>query len=183
MEKRLLSSVCALLLSTSVNAGLVGDTVTLSEHFPQVGDIVESRTAVVGAGVEFEWPFIFDMDVGQSSIDIFFKSVSFADVPDEPPNFVGFFLSGLNDSSGNPLIGIENFSTDSGWIPNIVLGSDSIGFNFDNAVFSNNFVHLDLVFGPSSQVPEPATLGLLTAGMAGIVWSSMRRRARPTAVA
>ena len=172
---RLLTAALCASLSFAANATLIGDTVHIAQNYPVIGNEHFPTNAVVGGGVEFNWPNVYSVNVGASSIDILFGNVSFVDIPAGGNNHNGPIIGGLNDSSGNPLFGYGGFLTNSMFAAaNIIFGNDYIGFNLDGMNFqAGQSIHVDLDFGQA--VPEPGTLALLGLGLFGIA-ARMRRR-------
>lgn len=176
--KRVLSALVLAGVATAVNATLVGDTVQIAQNYPTIGAEFYSTGSVVGNNVEFVWPSVLSIDVGASAIDISFSNIGFVDVPAGGINHNGPIIAGLNDSSGNSLLGFTDFATNSGFSSsNIIFGSDYIGFNLDGLWFSSGqYIHVDLNFAPQSAVSEPASIALFGIALLGLAASRRLRR-------
>ena len=176
--KRVLSALVLAGAATAANATLVADTVHISQNFPTIGAEFYSTSTVVGDSVEFDWPKVLSINIGASAIDISFSNIGFIDVPAGGINHNGPIIAGLNDSSGNSLLGFENFSTNTSFSSsNIIFGSDYIGFNLDDLSFSSGqFIHVDLNFAPQSAVSEPGSIALFGLGLLGLAASRRLRR-------
>jgi hypothetical protein len=173
--KKILFSLLLACAAAGANASLIGDPVHFAQNYPTVGDEHAVADAVVGPGIEFAWYGIYSIDLSASAIDIVFGPVVFIDLPSGGNYHNGPIISGLNDSSGNPLRGFSGFSTDSLLsMSNIIFGKDFIGFNLEGIQFrQDQRLHVDLDFGVANAVPEPATLAMFALGLPGI---AARRR-------
>lgn len=175
--KKILLSLLLFCSFTSANASLLGDTVHIAQNYPVLGSEFFPVDAVVGAGNEFVWPGVVSIDVGASTIDIVFGSVSFVPIPSGPQDQNGPIISGLNDSSGAPLLGFQDFFTNTEFTADrIFFSNDTIGFNFGGLNFiSGQTLHVALNFGnQQADVPEPGMLAMLGIGLIGLI--SVRRR-------
>lgn len=176
--KRVLSALALACAATGAQATLVGDSVHIAQNYPKIGAEFYPTNVVVGGDVEFVWPSVLSLDIGAAAIDIRFSQIGFVDVPAGGLNHNGPIVSGLNDSSGMPLLGFSDFATNSAFqASNIIFGSDYIGFNLDGLSFTNGqFIHVGLNFGPSSTVPVPGTLALFGLALVGL---AVAHRMRP----
>ncbi|MCU7844085.1 MAG: PEP-CTERM sorting domain-containing protein [Candidatus Thiodiazotropha sp. (ex Monitilora ramsayi)] len=172
MKKVVFLLIC--LFAASANATLIGDTVHIAQNYPVLGSEHYPTDVTIGAGLEFDW--VYDIDISADAIDIVLNG-GFVNVPDALPSFNGPVISGLDDSSGNPLIGFSNFSTTiSGFLASDIhiFDNNTIGFNLDGLSGYNATLHVDLDFG-STSVPEPASIALLGLGLIGIGYSKKRK--------
>lgn len=176
--KRVLSALVLAGATTAANATLVGDTVHIAQNYPTIGAEFYATNTVVGNNVEFVWPSVLSIDIGASAIDIVFRSIGFVDVAAGGINHNGPIIAGLNDSSGNSLVGFTDFATNSNFSSsNIIFGNDFIGFNLDGLSFSNGqYIHVDLNFAPGNAVSEPGSVALFGLGLLGLAASRRLRR-------
>ena len=162
------------LCSTQAHAGLIGSTATFEYRFPGPGDVfggegMETRTAVVGDGVEFT------VD-GRYSIDIQDDRIVY--------NIISTNWNPVVEHNGPRIVfaGIEldfaalNIAATSNGGNGLVFTWASSYVDLDWKNFSGTNVVVD-VTAASNDVPEPASLALLAAGLAGA--GAARRRKRP----
>lgn len=168
--KKILALLTIAAACGSANATLIGDTVHIAQNYPVMGSEHFAMDAVVGTGVEFSpagW--VYTVDVGVKSVRIDFTNASFN--PVAPGGQNGPVIRGLNDSSGQDLIGYSNFSTSvTGFTADrILFGTDYIAFNMASlSPGMQSFIQLDLDFAQvpvTNDVPEPAGLALFAAGL------------------
>lgn len=172
----------AFLLSvSSANAGLLGDAVTIQRL--QGGSVFKTVDTTVGAGAEYVDNFVtIDILDNKVSID-FFGNISFGDIIYE--------ISGLDfsDAPGAAVdilgvdftqifvgaIGPTPYSADRITADDDLLRIDLRNTRTGSTAFLNIAVGPD---APATQVPEPGTLTLLGAGLAGLI-ALRRRGAKP----
>lgn len=89
------------------------------------------------------------------------------------------FLAGFSDSSGNGGVETRTFDLDSSFFPSLALGNASLngsylsqGNSSEGGSFQVDFLQLDIV--TDAAVPEPATFGLIGAGLGAL--GLLRRR-------
>ena len=187
MLKRFVLAATAALLSFgmagTVQASLIGQTVTCSDSGTVLDTRCDAPTAIVGAGAEFE---IFSELLGSSiwSIDLGAESITMAYAGS------GSTTSGLNaqvtlgdlfwsDDPGATIVGIANFMA----VGVLGVTESDITVNDNSIVIAylprqwatGNFISFDLVTAPGLQLPEPATLALFGFGLMGLGFAVRRR--------
>jgi hypothetical protein len=173
--------VISISATSLANATLLGDTVHIAQNWPVLGEEYDAVNVMVGSGIDHAWPYdIITFDISDHAIDLTFGEIGFGGDEESPIEFNGPVISNLNDSSGYPLIGLANFTTNSdASFSRLVWGQDFVGFNFSGLSFSSGeWLHIDLSFGPSQSVPEPPAVLLLAAAMLGIGGWRLRYRTK-----
>jgi hypothetical protein len=181
-------------VTNPARADFIGDTVTITADSSFSGD-PQTIDVIVADGAELPAGFGTSAGLGfQTGIDILADAVqidivSFMGIAGRP--FQGLRFTSL-DSPGEKIVGFTVQST---------IGGDAGTFLASAVTFGDNFLNIDLQndpavgqsyqrgdqilvtlqFGPTSAVPEPASMAMLGMGGLALVGYARRRKAKATA--
>jgi hypothetical protein len=161
--------LCLLTPSSAAAVILLGETVEVTYHFPDLAtDFAGPTDVIVGAGTElFNFAGYADIDLSDTNILITttraaaingtaFDGLHFFDVFGTIPALTTVLI---NPATSYPGLDASRITFD----------ADNIYINLvDLPALQGDFISIDLVAG-SSAVPEPGTLGLLGAGLATLL--------------
>ncbi len=188
MKKKLLVSMVIMMFSLGMvgmaNATLIGDYVTAQFYYPDSSTPIgggASATVVAGASDTMEMipglPHSTDVNVESDSILIDFVMSGY--FPVGAGGFSGLVVGDLNDSSGDPLIGVTIDTNWGGWDSSrLSFTDDSVAFNWGglSAAANSTYFNVALEFGPGGDpVPEPSTILLMGAGLLGMAGYGRKR--------
>lgn len=194
----------------AAHATLVGDTVTVGHYTPDLvtpmpGAVSPPSTFVVTDGsadlYTFYWsyPFGYRVNVEAGSIQVDFSYIigdgetatwsypvitscmPLVGCTESPGSFNGLAVSGLDDSSGNPLQGVQVATNMAGWnASRLSYGDDYVRFDWQGLSFTRDtYLNATLDFGqatPPAPVPEPGIYALLGLGLGLLGWTGRRRK-------
>jgi len=153
------------LASISANASFINDDAHFAHHWPTVGEENQATDLLIGNSLEYTIPGYYTVDVNEAGIDVsFINNVhNFGDADTANGQFGGFIINGLNDSSGDDISGISNFSAVGEFAEGAIsFGSDWVSLSFDNLHANlGDSIHFDIDLSDSVSVPAPAGSGLM----------------------
>jgi hypothetical protein len=163
------------LACSQAHAGLLGSSATFEYRFPNPGDVyggegLTPQTVVVGAGVEFDTGY-FQIDVQDNKIVYNLANTGWNNtVAHNGPRIT--FTGATIDTAYLDLANTGFFGSGL----EFTWGADYIDLNWKN--YLGNHIEVNLAATAASDVPEPASLGLLAAGLAAVAAARRRKTQR-----
>ncbi|MEZ5351452.1 MAG: VPLPA-CTERM sorting domain-containing protein [Bryobacteraceae bacterium] len=191
MNRNTLALVCLMPVSL-MHAGLVGDTVTVETHFPNLATTTESQNFVVAdPGVEVSCPAAPCANIlviPGATIDFTSNAILFTlnlqsglGTVRDPDDFNGYVFLSLD--LGSPITGIVFNQTGFTGLDSsdVSFTANSVSINLqDTQTGVSASWSIDLITGSrTSPVPEPSAAMLLGAGLGGL--AAVRRFRKPSA--
>jgi hypothetical protein len=169
------AAACVLaLLAAPAQATLIGDTVSVEYHFPDLGTIFESHLTVVQSGAADTVTFTTVGTVGNVNVEDSSVEIEWAPVQFLAASFNGVVITDM-DFFGPPteIMGLNIVTDLPGWNDSRAsFTADSIALNFENLVAFDGFsMSANLLL---KTAPEPASMGLFALGIAGVVLRARR---------
>lgn len=168
------SLLVAGLAASQAHAGLLGSTATFEYRFPTIGEVyygegMAPQTTTVGDGIEFVVPGIYSIDVQDSRIVYSIAAdIEWTNVVEHNGPRISFGGATIDFAALNVLA-----TSNGGEGLEFTWTSSYVDLNWKN--YAGTSIVVDINQAPSD-VPEPASLALLAAGLAGA--GMARRRAR-----
>lgn len=173
-------SVAAIAFASSAGATALSGSMTADYLYPDSGTVYSTTTLTVGTPISCPGadpicsPFAAAATISASGLSISVLEDAGSSYTGASFNGIGF--SGITFDDGSVIVGFT-LDTDLPGLTsaNIAFTSDSISYNAQGLDFSNAGYHitLNLLTRRVSDVPEPLTLSLFGAGLAGA--AAMRR--------
>jgi len=173
--------ICTFLMigGGTAQAGLLfdGETIRLTYEFPAVGSIFDTRTFVVGAGVEAPAFPTGDPRTNTDFSDMNITSIFVSASSWTGASFNGYHVFDLNGTIPAITSVLINPATNMAGLTlaRISWDADNIYVNWQGLPFNS-----DTVVSIDVNTPEPATLVLMGSGLA-LLAAGWRRRRRPAA--
>ena len=178
LKRRTLVLVAVLGLGFDARAGLEGDTVSVEQHFPELGTIRDSRAVVVQAGdadsVDFETQNVTTIDVDPESIHLTLGcNFAVCNRITTTAAFNGFVVAGM-DWSDPPGAPVDVMIASNAFVGparvELLPGAGSIAINLlFHAWKDRDFVDIHFVFSPQVEID------LLPRSRRNVIRSSVRR--------
>jgi hypothetical protein len=170
-------AVAVALLATPAHATLIGDTVSVEYHFPDLGTIFESQLTVVQAGAADTVTLLtgpgtpVNVNVEDSSVQIDWAPVRFL-----PGNFNGIVIAGMDFGPPASIVGLNIVTNAPGWndaFASFTTGGIALNYADVDEAFNGFSMTVNLLV--SEPAPEPATLELMVLGLTAVGLGTRRR--------
>jgi hypothetical protein len=176
MKVAIPAAACVLaLLAAPAQATLIGDTVSVEYHFPDLGTIFESHLTVVQSGAADTVTFTTVGTVGNVNVEDSSVEIAWAPVQFSSAAFNGVVITDMDFIPPTEIVGLNIVTDLPGWNDSRAsFTADSIALNFENLLAFDGFsMSANLLL---KTTPEPASMGLFALGIAGVALRARRNR-------
>lgn len=173
LRTAILAAVAIFAIVPAAQADLIGSTVQLTDYFPDLSTVFrDSGTAVVGGTVEF--PGAGGVLSGDEDVDITGNQIILTELIDGPYATAAFNGYVLTILSGPIITGVSFDASSTETISDLTFDAHHVFINMQGVSIPAVGATVVINVTTADAVPEPLTLSLFGAGLAGM--ASMRKR-------